>query len=295
MKQDRQQGKTIGYLGPRGTYSEEAALLVSAGGKNKLQEYRTIDQAIRAVMDGSIDECVVPMENSLEGAVTVTLDTLAHDVRLYIRQEMVLPVGHHLLVKEETEQIDVIISHPQALAQCRRYLSETYPQAEVRSVNSTAEAASLVAAGAPRHGAVGSRRSAELYGLTVKAEHIQDYSTNCTRFVVLGREEAEAEAGQVYKTSVACQINGRKPGSLCEILQEFSERSVNLSRIESRPARSGLGAYIFFLDIEGGCHETPVREAVEAVTAKSQWFKSFGSYPVEFAPAPQQRQQKECL
>ena len=278
MKQDQDQGKVIGYLGPRGTYTEEAALLVCGGQESRLREYRTIDSAIRAVMEEAVDQCVVPLENSLEGAVTVTLDTLAHDVNLFICREIILPVRHHLLVKGGTEQIDIILSHPQALAQCRRYLTRAYPGAEVRSVESTAEAASRVAAGAIHHGAVGSSRAAALYGLTVKAEDIQDHSTNCTRFVLLGRQEALPLAGRTYKTSVACQIDGRRPGSLCEILQEFSHRAVNLSRIESRPARSGLGVYIFFLDIEGGLHEPPVKEAVAAAAAKSLWFKRFGTY-----------------
>ena len=281
MTQTQQESKLIGYLGPHGTYSEEVAFYLNQHGGSHFIPYRRIDTAIRAVMAGEIDECVVPLENSLEGSVNITLDTLAHDVHVFIIREIIWPIEHNLLIKRGTAQIDTIISHPQALAQCRQFLSCHYPHADIKAIDSTAEAAKRVADGAVNHAAVGSTRAANLHGLEIKHSNIQDYTHNCTRFVVLGRQLAAAdEEDSQYKTSVACQIDGQKPGSLCEILQEFAHRSVNLTRIESRPARVGLGVYIFFLDIAGGIHEQNVAEAVEAVKRKSQWFKNLGSYPV---------------
>ena len=279
--EDRQKPNyRVGYLGPQGTYSQEVALKLF-GGAAVLEPYPSIDAAIRAVAAGEISECVVPIENSLEGSVNVTLDTLAHEVELLIASEIVMPVRHNLLVREAGRGVQLILSHSQALAQCRRTLTRLFPSAACRAVESTAEAARRVAAGESGLAAIGSRTAAELYSLDIIAADIQDTDSNCTRFVTLRVSPAAWIESKRWKTSIVCQIDGSRPGDLYRILSEFADREVNLTKIESRPARTGLGAYLFFLDMEGDCRETRIKEVLAAVEAKSIWFKSLGSYPVE--------------
>ena len=271
--------RRIGFLGPQGTYSQEVALRLF-GDAAALQPYSSIDAAIRAVASGEIAECVVPIENSLEGSVNITLDTLAHEVELLITREIVMPVRHNLLARETGRKVNVVLSHPQALAQCRRTLARLHPRAECRPVESTAEAARRVAEGESGLAAIGSRSAAALYRLEIIAADIQDTANNCTRFVTLRVQAADTSRAERSKTSVVCQIDGSKPGSLYRILAEFAKRDVNLTKIESRPARTSLGAYLFFLDMEGSADEARVREALTAVEEQSLWFKNFGSYVV---------------
>ena len=267
----------IGFLGPPGTYSEEVAKNLF-GESAWLTPFGSIDLAIRAVAGGEIPQCVVPIENSLEGSVNVTLDTLAHEVELFISREIVMPVRHNLLARDVGRDIRLVLSHPQALAQCRRTLSRLCPSAELRPVDSTAEAARRVAEGEPAMAAIGSRSAATLYGLALVAADIQDTSSNCTRFVTLQMQPQGSQLPGRWKTSIVCQIDGSRPGSLYHILAEFAEREVNLTKIESRPARTGLGAYLFFLDMEGGVGEAKVLAALRAVERRSLWFKNLGSY-----------------
>jgi prephenate dehydratase len=276
---EHKSGYRVGFLGPQGTYSEEAARNLF-GDSTAYRPYSSIDAAIRAVAAGEIPECVVPIENSLEGSVNVTLDMLAHEVELLIAREIVMPVRHNLLAREAGRGVQLILSHPQALAQCRRTLARLYPLAQYRAVESTAEAARLVAEGGNGLAGIGSRNAAALYGLEVVAADIQDTASNCTRFVTLKVQPAASTEPGRWKTSIVCQIDGSKPGSLFRILAEFAEREVNLTKIESRPARTGLGAYLFFFDMEGGREEARIRDALAAVEAKSLWFKNLGSYPV---------------
>ena len=214
---------TVGFLGPQGTYSHEAALNLFGSAVN-LQAYASIDAAIRAVAAGEIPECVAPIENSLEGSVNVTLDTLAHEVELFITREIVMPVRHNLLARGPGRSLRLILSHPQALAQCRRTLSRLYPGAEVRAIESTAEAARQVAGGVEGMAAVGGRAAAEIYGLDILAADIQDTSNNCTRFVTLNVLGAIGAVAGRWKTSVVIQIDGSRPGALYAILAEFATR-----------------------------------------------------------------------
>ena len=273
-------GYRVGFLGPPGTYSQEVARKLF-GDAAVLQPYPSIDAVIRAVAAGEIPECVVPIENSLEGSVNATLDTLAHEVELLIAREIVMPVRHNLLVREAGRNIQQILSHPQALAQGRLTLARLYPGAVCRAVESTAEAARQVADGESGLAAIGSRNAAELYGLDVIAADIQDTASNSTRFVSLRVLPAEGSGTGLWKTSIVCQIDGARPGSLYRILSEFAKWEVNLTKIESRPARTGLGAYLFFLDMEGSCSEPRIRDVLAEVSAKSIWVKNLGSYPIE--------------
>ncbi|HWR28972.1 MAG TPA: prephenate dehydratase [Negativicutes bacterium] len=269
----------VGFLGPQGTYSQEAAQNIF-GDSAVYQPYPSIDAAIRAVAAGEIPECVVPIENSLEGSVNVTLDTLAHEVELLIAREIVMPIRHNLLAREAGRGIQLILSHPQALAQCRKSLARLFPIAEYRAVESTAEAARRASEGEAGLAAIGSRTAADLYGLDVVAADIQDTASNCTRFVTLKVQPADLTESGRWKTSIVCKIDGSRPGSLYRILSEFADREVNLTKIESRPARTGLGAYLFFLDMEGGSGESRIRETLAAVEKQSFWFKNLGSYLV---------------
>ncbi|MDF2569658.1 MAG: pheA [Sporomusa sp.] len=271
--------RTVGYLGPQGTYCEEIVLSLYGTTDACLKPFAGIDTVIRAVASGEVDEGIVPVENSLEGSVNITLDTIAHDVNLYITKEVVLPVRHNLLVKKDSQEIAAIVSHPQALAQCRKTLGILYPEAKLKPVESTAEAARMVAVSDGLYAAVGSLKAGDIYGLTVLAADIQDNNANSTRFIGLERQPASRTHGKC-KTTLVCQINGERPGSLYNILEEFAKREVNLTRIESRPARTGLGMYIFFFDIEGGITESNIAAAIHAVEVKCLWYKNFGSYPV---------------
>lgn len=277
MTIDSLPGNSLGFLGPWGTYSEEAAHILCQNRDRELIPYPGIDAAIRATDAGEIAECIVPAENSLDGSVNITLDTLAHDVHLYITHEIIFPVRHNLLIKTPGTDISSIVSHPQALAQCRNTLRRLYPQAKILPAGSTGEAARLVAAG-QYAAAVGSLKAASAYGLQAVVSDLQDSPHNFTRFIVLERQPAQNPQGSC-KTSLVCKINGERPGSLCDVLQEFARRNVNMTRIESRPARTGLGLYIFFFDLEGSAADSNLRSALEAVCAKSIWYKNLGSYP----------------
>lgn len=268
---------SIGFLGPAGTYSEEAAWIFSQHRPGCLVPFTGIESVIRAVADGQIDYGVTPIENSLEGSVNITLDTLAHDVNLSIIREIVLPISHSLYVADQTIQIKSIASHPQALAQCRRFIAAYYPNVQLQAVESTAAAASLVAKGSA-DAAIASWRAGQLFKLIPVRQDIQDHYCNQTRFVVLSRQP---ELDSAVKTSLVCRIRGDKPGSLCQMLSEFSNRNVNLTRIESRPARTGLGEYIFFIDLDGALHQACVAEAIQAVAANSLWLKNLGMYAVD--------------
>lgn len=265
----------IGYLGPEGTYSEAAAeLLAKCIKTDSLLPFSGIESVVRAVAEGRVEYGVVPIENSLEGAVNITLDLLAHEVELYIIREIILPISHSLFSKAETGQINSIASHPQALAQCRRYLAVNYPSAAIQPVESTAAAARMVSQGVV-DAAIASRRAGELFNLITLEQNIQDHPNNQTRFVTLCRTP---QTEKMSKMSLVCRIQGDSPGSLCQILLEFATRGVNLTRIESRPARTGLGEYVFFIDLEGAMDQPAVAEAIQAVTANSLWLKNLGMY-----------------
>ncbi len=270
---------TVGYLGPYGTHSHDVCCNFYSQDYWNLEAYSTIDACIRATANIHNTECIVPIENSLEGSVNITLDTLAHEVNLSIIKEIVWPIRHHLLTNSTEDDIEVILSHPQALAQCRNYLTRHYPKAQIKTVESTAEAARIVASGIKHHAAIANINASKIYDLTILASDIQDHPHNCTRFVILGHTPAAYTEGD-WKTSVVCRIKGDKPGSLFHLLEELAFNRINLVRIESRPARTELGEYIFFMDMEGSIHDTNVAAALTALRNKSLWFKNLGSYPV---------------
>lgn len=268
-----------GYLGPSGTFSEEAARRY---GKGELVARRSIRELVTDVARGVLDLAVVPAENSIEGSVSETLDLLVGSDGIQIIGEIVIPIVHNLMAYPGTKIADIeeVLSHPQALAQCRNYLSANLPEALLRATNSTAEAAEEVKARqgrSPVAAVVGPARAGELYGLLTLAEGIQDFPENRTRFLVLSGKPSSARTG-ADKTSLVFSAKDR-PGALCAILEEFAVRNINLTKIESRPSKRMLGEYVFFIDLEGHVEDAIVTEALEAVGAKSSFLKILGSYP----------------
>ncbi|WP_378954870.1 prephenate dehydratase [Pelosinus sp. sgz500959] len=277
---NKNNSKIVGYLGPQGTHSEDVCSHYYPKDQWDFQSYATIDSCIRATANGAITESIVPIENSLEGSINITLDTLAHEVNLFITKEIVWPIHNHLLTKSfDDQEIHTIVSHAQPLAQCRHYLAKHYPHAKLEAVVSTVEAVRIVASGAKNYAAIANMNASKLYNMNVVAADIQDHPHNCTRFVVLSNEPEAYKEGN-WKTSIVCKIKGDKPGSLYHLLQELASFHVNLVRIESRPARTELGEYIFFMDMEGSIAQTNVQNAINALENKSLWFKNLGSYLV---------------
>lgn len=276
--------QTLGFLGPSGTHSEAAAMFLAEKMEgSELRPYPDIFSVMQAAADGEVDVCVVPVENSLEGAVNVTMDTLAQMDDLAIEKELIWDIHNQLMAKKADAEICTIYSHPQPLAQCRQYLKSHFPKAKLVATESTAKAAELVAGGEAGAAAICTERAGELYGLFAVATEIQDSMTNSTRFYQLRRRPvpalAESESGRAV---IVCQIDGARAGSLCGVLEEFATRSVNMTRIVSRPARTGLGVYIFFFDleIEAGKSREPLEASIEAVREKSIWLKDLGRFPV---------------
>jgi prephenate dehydratase len=272
----------VGYLGPAGTYSEEA-LRASAPGVVDEVPCPTIRDAVMAVQGGEVERAVVPIENALEGSVAVTLDTLATeapDVR--IASEVVHPIRHCLVARSELalESVRRVVSHPQATAQCARFLRERLPGAERVLAASTADAVRSLRDAGDSVAALGSRLAAELYGCVVLVDDAGDHPDNSTRFVWLARaEDAVAAEGPDAKTTVVFWGGGdRSPGWLVAVLGELASRGVNLTRIESRPRRTVLGHYMFFADIEGGAGGPPVSEALAALAGHVDELQVLGSY-----------------
>lgn len=281
------EASVMGYLGPMGTHSEAAARWLSAqlartgGGERELRPFADIDAVLHAVEAGEVASGFVPVENSLEGAIHVTLDTLARSEALVVAREVIWPVHNELMARCEAGAVRRIYSHAQPISQCRAYLSAHFPQAELVEVASTARAAKLVAAAPPEEGlaAICTARAGELYGLSPLAHEIQDSMANCTRFFEVVRRGMPLALPQ-EKLFIICQLDGSRAGSLVNVLQEFAVRGINMTRIESRPARTRLGDYIFFFDLETAVGEACIEAALAAVRAKCSWLKNLGAFPV---------------
>jgi prephenate dehydratase len=274
----------IAYLGPAGTFTEDALReALPAGAELEPLRTPTIADAILAVERGEAERALVPFENSIEGSVRSTLDTLAFDAPgVTIVGEHDFAVQAMLIARGELElgAIEVVVSHPQPLAQCARFLREQLPAAERRRVESTAAAVRLVAETDAPWAAIGARAAAELYGCTVLREGIEDEANNVTRFVWIAPMGTEPGGGESWKTSlVFSELGEDHPGALVDALREFSSRAVNLSRIESRPLRLELGRYMFFCDLEGATADPAVAEAIEALRGKAESVRILGSYP----------------
>ena len=279
----------LGYLGPAGTFSEEAARAALGGDDAELVGLATVRDTILAVHDGSVDRAIVPIENSLEGPIGVTLDTLADDHDVAVVGELVLTISQHLIAGSRLalESIERVLSHPQAISQCARFLRERVPNAAIEPASSTAEATRIVVGRDEPWAAIGTLRAAELYGATVIARGVEDEPGNATRFVFLARRAAAQipPDGTPAKTSLCFWGSGDdSPGWLVRCLSEFAFRGVNLTKIESRPLRMRLGHYRFFVDCEGSAAEPSVAEAVEGLRKHCEQVRILGSYPAAGAP-----------
>lgn len=273
--------RRAGFLGPEGTFTHEALLAFPAAAGFEPVPLPTVHDAVRAVAEGTVARALVPIENAIEGAVGATLDALAAQ-EVAIVGEVVSSVSHCLIAHplDTLEGTERVVSHPQAIAQCARFLRETLPHAEVLPVSSTAEAVRMAAI-TPGTAAIGTHAAAELYGCTILREAIEDERGNATRFVWLAREPATDPPDGPAKTSLVWWGAGDEaPGWLVRCLTEFASRDVNLTRIESRPRKIGLGHYLFFADLEGHLGEEPVAAAVEGLRSHAEVVRPLGSYAV---------------
>ena len=268
----------ISHLGPRGTYTEAAALLIEPAAD--LTPHPTVASAVAAVREGAADAAVCALENSIEGSVSIETTDLLLDpaTGMRVRGEVVLPIQHLLVGAPglDLAKATTVYSHPNALGQCRQHLARLAPNAKPVAALSTT-AAIEAALAQPGTLAIGGERAALIYGAHIYARDIGDEPGNATRFVVLGREDHEPTGDD--KTSLAFTTAHDRPGSLVEVLHRFASRGINLTRIESRPTRRQLGTYIFWVDIQGHRTDPDLAEALAEVQAIASWLVVLGSYP----------------
>ncbi len=264
----------IGFFGPSGSFTEEAALTL----EGELVAFYTIPEVFDAVSQDKVDIGVVPIENSIEGSVGITLDLLAHDYDLKIKNEIILPISHNLLVNPNmtVDNIKIIYSHPQALSQCRKFIEGLY--IVTQSAPSTSAAAEMIV-GKTYAAAISTMRAAQIYSLDIAASNIQDYKNNLTRFVVVSKLDHRRTSND--KTSIVFSLPEDRAGGLYEILGEFAEKNVNLTKIESRPSKEKLGRYIFFVDLEGHREDLQIRNILNIIKSEVRYIKIIGSYPKE--------------
>lgn len=274
--------KIIAHLGPNGTYSEVASLCYvqylqeKEGMESQLIPIPSISQTLRTLAQGKADLAIVPVENSIEGTVAITLDTLWELEGLHIQQGITIPIVHNLLsLARSNSEIKTVYSHPQALAQCQKWLENNLPQAVLIPSNSTTEALHHLSH-EPSCGAIASSRAAHLYDLPIKEENINDYPDNCTRFWVISRDECHH--GDYVSLGFSFQAN--IPGVLVKPLQIFANKQINLTKIESRPTKRSLGEYLFFVDLAGDVSQFPIQSALQELATVTKTLKVLGNYDI---------------
>lgn len=277
------------YLGPPGTFSEEAIFNYCKKFGGATKAYSSIRDIVTAVVEEEVDLALLPLENSLEGSVNLSLDLLYKHPELKLYREIVLPISHFLLVQEgqKKSSIENIYSHPQAIAQSGDYLAENFSEAKINYTESTAAAAKK-AVKKNNSAAVGSKRLAEIYNLKIVAKNLQGDLPNSTRFVLTAKKDRDFSnnghlgkfADSEFKTSIICAPRVNKAGVLYEILGKFAQENIDLSRIESRPSRRQLGEYIFYIDLKGCSNNKKLSRALKNVESISSYFRLLGSYPI---------------
>ncbi len=273
----------IAYLGPQGTFTEEALdkYISDIKSEDEIEKipYATMQEVIKSVDRGEAVEGIVPIENSLEGSVNITLDFLTFESEAKIIREITIPIRHSLIGKEKiaVSKIKKIISHPHATAQCKNFISTHLEGVEIIASNSTAEAIKMLQETDNSIAAIGTETAAKIYGLKIIEKDIEDNKENKTRFIFLGNSIQEKTGKD--KTSIVCFLEEDKPGSLYTILKEFAERNINLTRLESRPAKKELGDYVFLIDIDGHIHNKEIFDVLETLRKTVYLVKILGSYP----------------
>jgi len=286
----------IGFLGPPGTFTEEALLSQPDLAHAELVPMPTVPDVLAAAQAGEVDLGFVPIENSIEGTVSATLDPLVFEHDLLIQREVVLAVHMQLLALPGTgvDDVHTVVSFPHASAQCRGFLSRRLPRAEVVASNSTAEAVRRVgeekSAGVA---ALGTALAAQLYGLEVIASAVEDHPDNETRFVAVAREGIPPPSGH-DRTTIACFQHADRPGNLHAILGQFSARNINLTKLESRPTKKALGQYCFIIDLEGHVDDEVVADCLRDLYAQLEDVKFMGSYPAAGEHGPAIRRDAEA-
>ena len=271
----------LAYLGPAGTFTEQALHSQTDLLDYTLTPTTSIPEVLRMVADGRADFGFVAIENSIEGSVNITQDTLTFDTDLLIQREVVSEIELNLLAHAGVGlgDVEMVLSFPHAIAQCRTWLTENLPEAATGAVNSTADAARQVAENRPpATAAIATSRAAEVYGLEILVPDIEDHPENETRFVLVAAEGVPGPSGH-DKTSLVVFQDADRPGSLLGILQEFAARSINLTRLESRPTKQGLGDYCFLIDLEGHVADEVVADCLRNLHMKNGRVKFLGSYP----------------
>jgi len=273
----------IAYLGPQGTFTEEALnkYISSIKSEDEIEKVpcATMQEVIKSVDRGEAVEGIVPIENSLEGSVNITLDFLTFESEAKIVREITIPIRHSLIGKENmaVSKIKKIISHPHATAQCKNFISTHLKGVEIIAANSTAEEIKMLQETDNSIAAIGTEIAAKIYGLKIIEKDIEDNKENKTRFIFLGNNIQEKTGKD--KTSIVCFLEEDKPGSLFTILKEFAERNINLTRLESRPAKKELGDYVFLIDIDGHIHDKEIFDVLETLRKTVYLVKILGSYP----------------
>ncbi|MBV8982563.1 MAG: prephenate dehydratase [Acidimicrobiia bacterium] len=286
----------IAFLGPAGTFTEEALLSQPDLAEAELVAMPSFPDVLRATTDGDVDHGFVALENSIEGTVRLVMDLLVFEHELLIQREVVLPIRQNLVAPPGLALGDVrrVVSFPDALAQCRDFFERELPGVEIVAANSTAEAVQLVASERPAGtAALGTALAAKLYGLEVIAADVEDNEENMTRFVLVAREAIPPITGH-DKTSIVCFQQADRPGSLHGILGQFTARNLNLTRLASRPTKKALGEYCFIIDLEGHVDDEIVADCLRDLHAQLKNVKFLGSYPAASEHGPAVRRDAEA-
>ena len=279
---------SLAYLGPTGTNSETAVLAYADWLKRDRQQestlcpYPSIALALQSVAKGKIDRAVVPIENSIEGSVTVVLDTLWQIDNLQVHQELTIPIFHGLLsYAASLEEIKTVYSHPQALAQCQKSLENFLPQVQLVPTKSTTEGIKFLKEDSTA-AAISAPRAADLYRVPLLKPDIKDSPDNCTRFWIVSCDKPNGitslRSNLGTHLSLCFSLSQNAPGALMKALEIFARRGINLSKIESRPSKRSLGEYIFFIDLEGSSQNTQIKEALTELSQCTEVLKIFGNY-----------------
>lgn len=275
----------IAYLGPEGTVSEEAAHYFFKEDNHKLVPYQMISDVFNATVSGKTELSVIPIENTIEGSVSLHMDWLVHEVDLPIQAEWIYPSIQNLIGFSQPEstsftQIRKVFSHPVAMAQCKQFIQEYLPHAELEHVSSTAEGVNIVKQqGSPEWAAIGTELAARKYELEVLHRQVQDHQNNFTRFIAIGPDRPALPKSNEQKTSILITLPEDYAGALHQVLSAFAWRRINLSRIESRPTKKKLGSYYFYIDIKESLNTVLLPAAIEEINAIGCQVRILGSYP----------------